>query len=156
MNMARIEYSQKIRGDNIAKAKANELNMSPKHSIEIATFIRRQRVNDAIAYLNEVITLKKAIPFRRFNRNVAHKRGLPGNWDAGRYPVKASKAYIRVLESVKKNAEYIGLDADNLEIIHVSANRGRAQKAFFPRAMGRATPKVRESVNLEIIVREVA
>jgi large subunit ribosomal protein L22 len=155
MNMARIDYSQKISGDNIAKAKANELNMSPKHSIEIATFIRHQRVNDAIAYLNDVVGLKKAIPFRRFNRNVAHKRGLPGNWDAGRYPVKASKAYIRVLESVKKNAEYIGLDADNLEIIHVSANRGRAQKSFFPRAMGRATPKVRESVNIEVIVREV-
>jgi large subunit ribosomal protein L22 len=156
MNMARIDYSQKISGDNIAKAKANELNMSPKHSIEIATFIRHQRVNDAIAYLNEVVGLKKAIPFRRFNRNVAHKRGLPGNWDAGRYPVKASKAYIRVLESVKKNAEYIGLDADNLEIIHVSANRGRAQKSFFPRAMGRATPKVRETVNIEVVVREVA
>jgi large subunit ribosomal protein L22 len=156
MNMARIDYSQKISGDTIAKAKANELNMSPKHSIEIATFIRHQRVNDAIAYLNDVIGLKKAIPFRRFNRNVAHKRGLPGKWDAGRYPVKASRAYIRVLESVKKNAEYIGLDADNLEIIHVSANRGRAQKAFFPRAMGRATPKVRETVNIEIVVREVA
>jgi large subunit ribosomal protein L22 len=156
MNMARIDYSQKLSGDNIAKAKANELNMSPKHSIEIATFIRHQRVNDAIAYLNDVVGLKKAIPFRRFNRNVAHKRGLPGNWDAGRYPVKASKAYIRVLESVKKNAEYIGLDADNLEIIHVSANRGRAQKSFFPRAMGRATPKVRETVNLEVVVREVA
>jgi len=154
--MARVEYSNKIKGDNIAKGKANELNMSPKHSIEIATFIRHQRVNDAIAYLNEVVALRKAIPFRRFNRNVAHKRGLPGNWDAGRYPVKASKAYIKVLESVKKNAEYIGLDAENLEIIHATANRGRAQKAFFPRAMGRATPKVRESVNLEIIVREVA
>jgi large subunit ribosomal protein L22 len=154
--MARTEYSQKIKGDTIAKAKANELNMSPKHSIEIATFIRHQRVNDAIAYLNEVVKLKKAIPFRRFNRNVAHKRGLPGNWDAGRYPVKASKAYIQVLESVKKNAEYLGLDAENLEIIHASANRGRAQKAFFPRAMGRATPKVRESVNLEVVVREVA
>jgi large subunit ribosomal protein L22 len=156
MDMARVDYSNKITGDNIAKGKANELNMSPKHSIEIASFIRNQRVNDAIAYLNEVIALKKAIPFRRFNRNVAHKRGLPGNWDAGRYPVKASKAYIKVLESVKKNAEYIGLDAENLEIIHASANRGRAQKAFFPRAMGRATPKVRESVNIEIIVREVA
>jgi large subunit ribosomal protein L22 len=154
--MARTEYSQKIKGDTVAKAKANELNVSPKHSIEIATFIRHQRVNDAIAYLNEVVKLKKAIPFRRFNRNVAHKRGLPGNWDAGRYPVKASKEYLRVLESVKKNAEYIGLDAENLEIIHASANRGRAQKAFFPRAMGRATPKVRESVNIEIIVREVA
>ncbi|PKL58123.1 MAG: 50S ribosomal protein L22 [Methanomicrobiales archaeon HGW-Methanomicrobiales-5] len=154
--MARIDYSLEIKGDTIARAKANELNMSPKHSIEIATFIRHQRVNDAIAYLNEVVALKKAIPFRRFCRNVAHKRGLPGNWDAGRYPVKASKAYIRLLESAKKNAEYIGLDAENLEIIHALAQRGRAQKAFFPRAMGRATPKVRESVSLEVIVREVA
>lgn len=156
MAMARIDYSNKIAGDNIARGKANELPMSPKHSIEIANFIRHQRVNDAIDYLNEVIALKKAIPFRRFNRNVAHKRGLPGNWDAGRYPVKASKAYIRVLNSVKKNAEYIGLDAENLEIIHVTANRGRAQKSFFPRAMGRASPKVRETVNIEIVVREVA
>jgi large subunit ribosomal protein L22 len=156
MDMARVDYSSKIKGDNIAKAKANELNVSPKHSIEIAGFIRHQRVNDAIAYLQEVVKLKKAVPFRYFTRNVAHKRGLPGNWDAGRYPVKASREYIRILESVKKNAEYIGLDAENLEIIHASANRGRAQKAFFPRAMGRATPKVRESVNIEIIVREVA
>jgi large subunit ribosomal protein L22 len=154
--MARIGYSQKISGDNIAKAKANELNMSPKHSIEIAGFIRHKQINEAIAYLNEVIALKKAIPFKRFTRNVAHKRGLPGNWDAGRYPVKASKAYIRILESLKKNAEYLGLDAEKLEIVHVTANRGRAQKAFFPRAMGRATPKVRESVNIEIIAREVA
>ena len=156
MDMARIDYSQKISGDNIAKAKANELNMSPKHSIEIAGFIRHKQINEAIAYLNQVIALKKAIPFKRFTRNVAHKRGLPGNWDAGRYPVKASKAYIRILESLKKNAEYLGLDAEKLEIVHVTANRGRAQKAFFPRAMGRATPKVRESVNIEIIAREVA
>ena len=49
-----------------------------------------------------------------------------------------------------------GLDTENLEIIHVSANRGRAQKAYFPRAMGRASPKVRETVNIEIVVREVA
>ena len=156
MDMARTDYSNKIKGDNVAKAKANELNMSPKHSIEIAGLIRQMRVNEAIAYLNEVVKLKKAVPFRHFNRNVAHKRGLPGNWDAGRYPVKASKAYIRILESVKKNAEYIGLDPENLEIIHVTANRGRSQKSFFPRAMGRASPKARETVNIEIIVREVA
>jgi large subunit ribosomal protein L22 len=156
MNMARTDYSQKINGENIARGKANELSMSPKHSIEIAGFIRNKRVDEAIAYLNDVVALKKAIPFRRFNRNVAHKRGLPGKWDAGRFPVKASKEFIRLLESVKKNAEYIGLDAENLEIIHVSANRGRCQKAFFPRAMGRASPKALETVNIEVVVREVA
>ena len=156
MEMARIAYSKKIDGDNIARGKANE------HSALSQAFDRDRRFHPAPArqrcarYLADVVALKKAIPFRHFNRNVAHKRGLPGNWDAGRYPVKASKAYIRILESIKKNAEYTGLDTENLEIIHVSANRGRAQKAFFPRAMGRASPKVRETVNIEIVVREVA
>jgi large subunit ribosomal protein L22 len=156
MDMARVDYSKKFEGDNFARGKVNEVSISPKHSIEIAGYIRHKRINEAIAYLTDVIALKKAIPFKRFNRNVAHKRGLPDTWDAGRYPVKASKIYIKLLESVKKNAEYLGLDMENLEIIHVSANRGRAQKSFFPRAMGRATPKVRETVNIEIVAREVA
>ncbi len=142
------------RGDQFARGKANELPVSPKHAIEIARFIRNQDVNRAISYLHEVVAKKKAVPFRRFNRNVAHKRGLEG-WDAGRYPVKASQGYIRLLESIKKNAEYSGLDADRLVIVHAAANRGRGQKAFFPRAMGRATPKRRETVNIEIIVQEV-
>lgn len=142
------------RGDQFARAKANELPVSPKHAIEIARFIRNQDVNRAISYLTDVVEKKKAVPFRRFNRNVAHKRGLEG-WDAGRYPVKASQGYIKLLESIKKNAEYSGLDADRLVIVHAAANRGRGQKAFFPRAMGRATPKRRETVNIEVIVQEV-
>jgi large subunit ribosomal protein L22 len=36
------------------------------------------------------------------------------------------------------------------------ANRGRCHEGFFPRAMGRATPKKRETVNIEVIVKEVA
>jgi len=152
--MARTAYSQDLKGDEVARGKANELPISPKHSIEIATFIRNRRIDDAIEYLEKVIAQKKAIPFRKFNRDVAHKRGLEG-WDAGRYPKKASEAYIRLLASVKKNAEYTGLDTEKLVIVHASANRGRGQKAFFPRAMGRATPKRRETVNIEIIAREV-
>ena len=143
-----------IEGENVARAKANEIPVSPKHSIEIARFIKNMTTTEAKAYLADVVELKKAIPFKRFNRNVAHKRGLEG-WAAGRYPVKAAKAYIRLLDSVEKNAEYIGLDTENLRINHVSANRGRGLRAFFPRAMGRATPKRRETVNIEIIVTEV-
>lgn len=152
--MARIAYSQEISGNNIARGKANELPISPKHSIEIASYIRDRNIDDVIDYLNLVVAQKKAIPFKRFNRDVAHKRGLEG-WDAGRYPKKASLAYIRLLSSVKKNAEYTGLDPEKLVIVHASANRGRGQKAFFPRAMGRATPKRRETVNIEIVVKEV-
>ena len=96
MAMARTGYSAVIEGDNVARAKANELPVSPKHSIEIARFIRGMTTAEAKAYLADVVEKKKAIPFKRFKRNVAHQRGLTG-WAAGRYPVKAAEAYIRLL-----------------------------------------------------------
>jgi len=152
MEMARTAYSINPEADS-ARAKANELPISPKHSIEIAREIRGMKTGDAIAYLEDVVALKRAVPFRRFNSDVAHKRGLKG-WDAGRYPVKASTYFLKLIRSVEKNAEYIGLDTENLVITHVSANRGRRMKGIFPRAMGRATPKYAESVNIEISVKE--
>ncbi|MBR1369313.1 50S ribosomal protein L22 [Methanocalculus chunghsingensis] len=153
--MARTGYSMKVEGDNVVRAKANELHCSPKHAIEIASFIRNKNVDAAIAYLQDVVAKKKAIPFRRFKRNVAHQKSLSGVVCQGRFPVKASQEYIRLLNSLKKNAEYAGLAPDNLEIVHSAAKRGRAMKAIFPRAMGRATPKARESVTIEVIAREV-
>jgi len=155
MAMARTGYSTEIAGEDIARAKANEVDISPKHAFEIARFIKRMRTDDAIEYLNGVVALEKAIPLRVYNKKVPHRRGLDG-WCAGRYPQKAAKVYIRLLAAAQKNAEYIGLDAGNLKIVHVQANRGRRHEAFFPRAMGRATPKNRETVNIEIIVKEVA
>ncbi|GAA5263178.1 50S ribosomal protein L22 [Methanocalculus sp.] len=153
--MARTDYIMKLEGENIARAKANELNCSPKHAIEIANFIRHKDVDSALEYLHQVVAKKKAIPFRRFKHNVAHQKSLTGVVCQGRFPVKASHEYIRLLESVKKNAEYAGLSTENLEIVHAAANRGRSMKAIFPRAMGRATPKARETVTIEVIVREV-
>lgn len=151
--MARIEYSNKVEGDNLARGKVNEAPISPKHAIEIARFIRGKSLDEAEAYLEDVVALKKAVPFKRFNRNVAHKRGLVG-WDAGRYPQKASRVYLKLFNSVRKNAEYSGLEVKNLKIIHVSANHGVRRRSFMPRAMGRATPKDRQTVNIEMIVAE--
>jgi len=82
MAMARTEYSANIEGENVARAKANELPISPKHSIEIARFIKNMTTTEARAYLADVVELKKAIPFKRFNRNVAHKRALTGGQQA--------------------------------------------------------------------------
>jgi len=155
MAMARTGYSREIEGEDIARAKANEVDISPKHAFEIARFIKRMRTDDAIEYLNGVVALEKAIPLRVYNKKVPHRRGLAG-WYSGRYPQKAAKVYLRLLNAAQKNAEYIGLDAANLKIVHVQANRGRRHEAFFPRAMGRATPKNRETVNIEVIVKEVA
>ncbi len=151
--MARIAYSQNPDGENLARGRVNEAPISPKHSREIAAFIRGKNLNEAEAYLKDVVALKKAIPFKRFNRNVPHRKGLVG-WDAGRFPQKATRVYLRLINSVRKNAEYDGLEAEKLTIIHVTSNRGMRRRSFMPRAMGRATPKDRDSVNIEMIVRE--
>ncbi len=111
------------------------------------------KLDDAAAYLEGVVALQKPIPLKRFNRNVPHRKGLVG-WDAGRYPRKASRGYLRLLNNVRKNAEYSGLEGDQLHIVHVSANRGIRRRSFMPRAMGRATPKDRQTVNIELVVRE--
>ncbi len=153
MNMARFDYSNQVTGKDIARGRVNEAPISPKHAIEIAGFIRGMKLDDAAAYLEGVVALQKPIPFKRFNRNVPHRKGLVG-WDAGRYPRKASRVYLRLLNNVRKNAEYSGLEGDQLQIVHVSANRGIRRRSFMPRAMGRATPKDRQTVNIELVVRE--
>jgi len=155
MAMARTGYSMEMEGEDIARAKANEVDISPKHAFEIARFIKWMRTDDAIEYLTKVAALEKAIPLRVYNKKVPHRHGLRG-WHTGRYPQKAAKVYIRLLNAAKKNAEYIGLDSANTKIVHVQANRGRRHVALFPRAMGRTTPKNRETVNLEVIVKELA
>lgn len=151
--MAGFDYSNKVTGKDIARGHVNEAPISPKHAIEIASFIRGKTLDAATEYLQDVVALKRPIPFKRFNRNVPHRKGLVG-WDAGRYPQKASRVYLKLLNNVRKNAEYNGLEGDKLRIIHVTANRGIRRRSFMPRAMGRATPKDRQTVNIELIVRE--
>jgi len=67
-----------------------ELHISPKHAHEICRTLKGMRANLARAYLEDVIALKRAIPFKRYRRNVAHRHGAVG-WDAGRYPEKAPR-----------------------------------------------------------------
>lgn len=156
--MARTGYSNNTTGDNIARVKGNELSCSPKHAIEIAHLIRNMMADDAIAYLEQVTEFKRAVPFHHFARNVHHQKSLNGKTfgtAAGRYPVKAANEYIRLIRSAQKNAEYAGLAPEKMVIVHAAANKGRCMKAIFPRAMGRATPKHRDSVNVELILREV-
>jgi len=110
-------------------------------------------VKTAVPYLEDVIALKKAVPFKRYRRNVAHKHGLVG-WDAGRYPEKAARAILEVLKNASGNAEYKGMEPDKMRIYHAGTLRGRLIRGWMPRAMGRATPKNTETVSIEMVLRE--
>lgn len=129
---------------HLAKASSYSLPISTKHSIEISRNLRYKSTSEAKKILEQTISLKKAIPFRRFNKDVGHKRGMM----SGRYPVKAASAFLKLILSVEANAQDIGLNAENLKISKILAN-----KASSPATGGR-TKGISKKSNLQIEVVE--
>ncbi|AFK50756.1 50S ribosomal protein L22P [Thermogladius calderae 1633] len=142
----------------IAKAVRYDIPVSIKYMREVVSVLRGMKLKDAKTLLENVVKLKEPIPFRRYHGKVSHKRGLADKygWPAGRYPVKAAKFLLELLENVEANAENKGLDKDKLVIIHIAAHKGITLKRYMPRAFGRATPKFRRTTNVEVIVREAS
>jgi large subunit ribosomal protein L22 len=145
-----VGYTQDSDPETTAKAIGRELPISPKHAIIICRHLRGWSLERAKDFLAEVIEQKAAVPDRRYG-NSGHRRGKLG---PGRYPEKAAQLILKVLEGAEANAEYKGLVIDDMVITHMAAHRGRAWEGRFPRARGRATPKIRETVNVEVIIRE--
>ena len=74
-----------------------------------------------------------------------------------RYPVKAAKAFLKILESAVANAEFTGKDDPDAMIIRaVNAHKGATSKGYRPRAYGRSSPWNQDMVNLEIVLEEVS
>jgi len=139
--------------DKTAKARGREVRMSPKAAREVCNELRGLRLEAAKTYLEDVIAMRQAVPYRRYDKKVGHRRGLY-KADSGRYPVKASKAILRVLENAENNADYKGLDLDRLRITHISAYPGRMLKRFIERARGRSTAFNEQMVHVEVVLTE--
>jgi large subunit ribosomal protein L22 len=137
-------------GETVARARGIELRVSPKKTYEVRNAIRGLSVDDAKALLEDVIELKRAIPFRRYNQEVAHKKGI----GPGRYPKKVAKQVLQILQNAEANAEYEGMDAEGLFIRVAACARGRIVKANMPRAHGRATAWNEQTTNVEIVLAE--
>ncbi len=71
---------------------------------------------------------------------------------SGRYPVKTAAAILKIIESAGNNGEAIHIDIENWRIVHIATSRGVSFEGRFPRARGRATPKMRESANIEVVL----
>ncbi|MEL7669735.1 50S ribosomal protein L22 [Methanobacterium sp.] len=152
--MAKINYA--FTDDDkskTAKALGRSLKISPKHAVEICNKIRGMKVEKAEAYLEDVIEMKTAVPFKRHNKKVGHRRGI-GGWPTGRYPVKAAKQILDILKNAEANAEYKGLDTENLKIMHISSHRGYVIRGWTPRAFGRASPFNTPTTHVQIVLGE--
>lgn len=131
--------------ENLAYAIGRDLSISPRHSIEICTAIRHQKIARAKAFLKNVANLDEAVPFRKFKFDLGHKPGT----GPGRYPVNAAKAILAVVESAEANAKFKDMNVENLYIaIAVS------QKAPMPFRFGRHSRRKAKRSHIEIAVKE--
>jgi len=135
------------------RAALREKAISHKHAREIAVAIKGMSIESARSYLQSVINLERAIPFRRYNNEVGHKTDT--GVMAGRYPRKASAEFVKLLDNLESNAEYRGMDLDRLKIINATVHKGRKIERFTPRAMGRATPKIDILTHVELVAQEI-
>jgi large subunit ribosomal protein L22 len=152
--MAKIKYAYNEDTSKKAKASGRSLKISPKHAVEICRTIRGMEIEEAKEYLEDVIEMKKPVPFKRHNKKVGHRKGLKG-WPTGRYPVKAASQILDVLINAEANAEYQGLDTENLKIEHISSHRGYVIRGWTPRAFGRASPFNTPTTHIQVILGEI-
>ncbi|MCL9813238.1 50S ribosomal protein L22 [Natranaeroarchaeum aerophilus] len=148
-----INYSVDADPETTAKAMLRERHMSHKHSRAIAREIKGKTAADAVEYLEAVIAEEQPVPFRQHNSGVGHRSGIDG-WDAGRYPEKASNAFIDLLQNGMNNAEQQGFDGEEMIIEHVAAHKVGEVQGRKPRAMGRASPWNTMEVDVELILAE--
>lgn len=130
---------------NIATLNVKSLPISPKMSVEICNVIRNKHLPKVRRMLQDVISMKRAIPVRRYGDNLGHKPGM----GAGRYPINASKVFLKLIRSVEANAENKGLNVNNLFIVHAKADRGETR--WRNSRMGRVKMK---NTNVELKVEE--
>lgn len=139
--------------DKTAVSAGRDLRISPKHSREVCKMLKGIKLDAAIEYLDDVIKLKRSVPFKRHNKKISHRSDLVG-WDAGRYPVRAAGEIKKVLENLENNAIFKGLDVDKLKLVHIISQRARKIVGYMPRAQGSSSPSVKTLTHIEAVAEE--
>ena len=153
-DMADFQYAfQNYDKTRHVRAALREKTISHKHAREIAVAIKGMSVEKARSFLEDVVRLKRAVPFRRYYNEVGHKSDT--GVMAGRYPQKAAGEFIKLLDNLESNAEYRGMDLDRLRIVNATVHKGRKIERFIPRAMGRASPKINILTHVELVAQEI-
>ena len=138
------------------RASIREKDISHKHAREVALAIRGMSIEHAREFLENVIARQIAVPYRRYNNEVAHRSNIRDGFSAGRFPKKTSKEFLKLLDNLESNGEYKGMDLDRLKIVSAVVHKGTKLERFTPRAMGRSSPKIDTLVHVELVAQEVA
>jgi len=108
-----------------AVVNGRDLRISTKHSVAICKFIKDKNIDVALAQLDEVSKMKRAIPM---SGEIPHRKGK--GMMSGRYPLNAVKAFTMLLKSLKANAINHELDLENLKLAGMPNTASRPMKRF--------------------------
>jgi large subunit ribosomal protein L22 len=107
-----------------ARAVSRQLRISPQKARLVVDLIRGKNVGEALMILDFV-------------------------------PKKAARLVTKTLKSVIANAENTQrVDIDNLYVSRITVDEGITMKRFLPRAHGRATPLLKRTSHITIVVDE--
>ncbi len=152
--MPKLGYSAaETDSETSVKASGRGLRASPKVAREVCVAVKGLKLDEAKEFLEQVIQKKKAVPFRRHNKTLPHRKGLQKT-AAGRYPVKAATKVLEVLEGAESNALNKGLDVNRLRVVHAAAYPGIKIKRYIPRAHGRSSPDFETLCHVEIVLQQ--
>ena len=135
--------SQKLKTHKKTEATVNAVNLplSTKYSAAVCKFIKRKKIDDAIADLEAVAKLKKVVPM---TGEIPHRKGK--GMMSGRFPQKTAKNFIVLLKSLKANAIHNGIE--NPAIYEAVANIGS-------RPYGRFGAVRKKRTHIKIVAREI-
>jgi len=155
--MAKKNYQATVgKESKTAKAMTTNANISLKYSTEICNQLKGKNVDKVIAWLIRIVNHEEYLPLKRYHKKVAHRKGdSKEGVKSGRYPQKAIKAFLTLLNSVKSNADFKGLDEDKLTIIHAFASMGVARTTYQSKGKIGGKARRKSSTHIEIVVSEV-
>ncbi len=131
--------------EGTAVVHGKDLSISTKHSIALCDFVRGKKPSEALTLLEKVLAREMAVPMRG---EIPHKRNMPKGKVAGRYPINASRAFIKLVRNLIANASVKGLDVENLKISFAKADKASRPHKSTRMAFGRKRFK-RTHVTLE-------
>lgn len=138
-----------------AKAFLSNQRVSLKFSNELCREIRGKPLARAQRFLKNIIEHKEFLPLRKYNKKVAHRRGESKSYSkSGRFPERVCYGFLKLLGLVKANADFKGLDSENLVVVHAFASQGFKRYSYQPKGKIAGKRKMRKATHIEVIVKE--
>jgi ribosomal protein L22 len=103
---------EEIKKKDYAIVNGNDLPISTKESMDICSMIRGKTPETAIKMLEEVIAFKRVVKMNK--REVPHQKGK--GVMAGRYPINATKEFLRLVKQLNANAIVNGVEIEKCGI----------------------------------------